>query len=245
MVEPQALQQIPQSRPAGVNPDDLRPAAAAWAEQDGVIMRRWLDSWSGIGHVAEAMPALEYDLRLSRSVFRLDGGLRSGRSEPVATPDRLEPRPESVEGGAARRTRDVAPRILAGRPDHERRANAFSRSRSARNIPKRCAEAISTYAPSGSWVSGLGCRCRFHARIWSLLLEAFIAFGLTRVATTRCLRISTFSPLTVSATLRACLYHARGHAGFPKSWSATPFASATANSYAPTPWPPGTGRNAM
>lgn len=62
-------------------------------------------------------------------------------------------------------------------------------------------------------------------------MEAFIAFGLTRVATTRCLRISTFSPLTVSATLRACLYHARGHAGFPKSWSATPFASATANSY--------------
>jgi hypothetical protein len=62
-------------------------------------------------------------------------------------------------------------------------------------------------------------------------VEAFIAFGLTRVATTRCLRTSTFSPLTVSATLRACLYHALGHAGFPKSWSATPFASATANSY--------------
>ena len=34
IVEPQAAQQVAQPRPAGVHPDDLAVAAAAWAVQD-------------------------------------------------------------------------------------------------------------------------------------------------------------------------------------------------------------------
>lgn len=33
------------------------------------MVRSWLDSWSGIGHVIEAMHDGGYDVRLSRSVF--------------------------------------------------------------------------------------------------------------------------------------------------------------------------------
>jgi hypothetical protein len=36
---------------------------------EGHIVRAWLDSWSGIGHVAETMHEVGYDVRLSRSVF--------------------------------------------------------------------------------------------------------------------------------------------------------------------------------
>ncbi len=36
---------------------------------EGHIVRAWLDSWSGLGHVAEEMHEVGYDVRLFRSVF--------------------------------------------------------------------------------------------------------------------------------------------------------------------------------
>jgi hypothetical protein len=36
---------------------------------EGRMMRAWLDSWAGIGHVVDAMHAEGYNLRLMRSPF--------------------------------------------------------------------------------------------------------------------------------------------------------------------------------
>jgi hypothetical protein len=36
---------------------------------EGHVMRAWLDSWAGVGHVVESMRALGYNVRLTRSPF--------------------------------------------------------------------------------------------------------------------------------------------------------------------------------
>ena len=36
---------------------------------EGHVVRAWLDSWSGVGHVAEEMHEVGYNVRLMRTVF--------------------------------------------------------------------------------------------------------------------------------------------------------------------------------
>jgi hypothetical protein len=37
---------------------------------EGHMVRAWLDSWAGLGHVADEMHGIGYDVRLNRSVFQ-------------------------------------------------------------------------------------------------------------------------------------------------------------------------------
>ena len=37
---------------------------------EGHMVRAWLDSWAGLGHVADEMHEIGYDVRLNRSVFQ-------------------------------------------------------------------------------------------------------------------------------------------------------------------------------
>ena len=51
------------------------------------MLRGWLDSWSGVGHVVEAMHELGYDARRCWSPFRLTCGVLSGSRQPAPQVD--------------------------------------------------------------------------------------------------------------------------------------------------------------
>jgi hypothetical protein len=51
---------------------------------EGHMVRAWLDSWAGLGHVAETMHDIGYDVRLSRSVFEWSADFCRSDLSPLA-----------------------------------------------------------------------------------------------------------------------------------------------------------------
>ena len=80
---------------------------------EGHVVRAWLDSWSGIGHVVEEMHEVGYNVRLDRSPFQWSGRVpaRSDRAPAAAVRDRR--RLQAVEGGSTLRAGDAAPGLEA------------------------------------------------------------------------------------------------------------------------------------
>ena len=65
------------------------------------MVRAWLDSWAGLGHVVEAMQALDYDLRPEHTPFRWWAQFWRTQVAPLPAVVRAEPRLRALKGSPA------------------------------------------------------------------------------------------------------------------------------------------------
>ena len=122
---------------------------------EGHMLRAWLDSWSGLGYVAEEMHEVGYDVRLSRSVFEWSADFCRSDLSQLAHRFRVESGRQALEGRAAGRPRDAAPRgpqaMKAPRRKPDPTALSCRSRRPARPAPARTRPSSSRSAP---WPAG-------------------------------------------------------------------------------------------